>query len=411
VSKKQLFYRNQISVNHLNKKYLSILSKKFNNIFLNIVNEINNPEKTLNILNKNFKFNFSFKDLNKFKKFKDIAIIGMGGSILGAEAIYKFLKPKIKKQIHFFDDINESTINKFKKKNLNDVLFLVISKSGNTTETISNLFTLKIIKKNAKNIIFISENSNNLLNTLSKKLNLSCIHHKKFIGGRYSVLSEVGVIPLYLMDLNFKKLRAKTQSFLRGSKRSFLKQSAIQLACLLKKKKMNNLIFLNYSPELEKFLFWCQQLIAESLGKKSLGFLPIISNVPKDHHSLLQLYLDGPKDKLFYIFSSDNKSKIKINTAKMTKKNFYLNNKSLNEIKFYQKEALKKALNKSKIPFREFHISSFSEEILGEMFSYFILETVIIAKLVNIDPFDQPAVEQVKTYTKKYLTKNTKNNF
>ena len=175
--------------------------------------------------------------------------------------------------------------------------------------------------------------------------------------------------------------------------------------------KMNNLIFLNYSPELEKFLFWCQQLIAESLGKKGLGFLPIISNVPKDHHSLLQLYLDGPKDKLFYIFSSDNKSKIKINTAKMTKKNFYLNNKSLNEIKFYQKEALKKALNKSKIPFREFHISNFSEEILGEMFSYFILETVIIAKLVNIDPFDQPAVEQVKTYTKKYLTKKTKNNF
>ena len=86
--------------------------------------------------------------------------------------------------------------------------------------------------------------------------------------------------------------------------------------------KMNNLIFLNYSPELEKFLFWCQQLIAESLGKKGLGFLPIISNVPKDHHSLLQLYLDGPKDKLFYIFSSDNKSKIKINTAKMTKKIF-----------------------------------------------------------------------------------------
>ena len=204
MSKKQLFYRNQISVNHLNKKYLSILSKKFNNIFLNIVNEINNPEKTLNILNKNFKFNFSFKDLNKFKKFKDIAIIGMGGSILGAEAIYKFLKPKIKKQIHFFDDINENTLNKFKRKNLNNILFLVISKSGNTTETISNFFTLKIIKKNAKNIIFISENSNNLLNTLSKKLNLSCIHHKKFVGGRYSVLSEVGVIPLYFMDLNFK---------------------------------------------------------------------------------------------------------------------------------------------------------------------------------------------------------------
>ena len=68
---------------------------------------------------------------------------------------------------------------------------------------------------------------------------------------------------------------------------------------------MNNLIFLNYSPKLEKFLFWCQQLIAESLGKKGYGFLPTISNAPKDHHSLLQLYLDGPNDKIFYIFSLD----------------------------------------------------------------------------------------------------------
>ena len=83
----------------------------------------------------------------------------------------------------------------------------------------------------------------------------------------------------------------------------------IKFANLLNSKKFNNLIFLNYAPELEKFLYWCQQLIAESLGKKNKGFLPIISNVPKDHHSLLQLYLDGPKDKIFYIFSYEKKKK------------------------------------------------------------------------------------------------------
>ena len=78
---------------------------------------------------------------------------------------------------------------------------------------------------------------------------------------------------------------------------------------MLKSKNIRILIFLNYSPQIEKFLFWCQQLIAESLGKKGKGFLPVISNVPKDHHSLLQLYLDGPRDKLFYIFSLTEKSK------------------------------------------------------------------------------------------------------
>ena len=106
------------------------------------------------------------------------------------------------------------------------------------------------------------------------------------------------------MGINILKLRSKIKIFLKKKKKKFLKKSSIKISkFLLNQKKYNNLIFLNYSPELEKFLFWCQQLIAESLGKKKKGFFPIISNVPKDHHSLLQLYLDGPKDKIFYIFS------------------------------------------------------------------------------------------------------------
>ena len=92
-------------------------------------------------------------------------------------------------------------------------------------------------------------------------------------------------------------------------------------------KKLNNLVFINYCPELEKFLFWSQQLIAESLGKKKMGFLPIISNAPKDHHSLLQLYLDGPKDKLFVIFSSERKSKEKVNMLGNLGMNTFLNKK------------------------------------------------------------------------------------
>ncbi len=401
--KKKILYKNKISRKYLDKKYLKELSKRFDNKFSRIVNEINDPKKTLNILNRNFKFNFNFKDLKRFRKFQDIAIIGMGGSILGAKAINEFLKVKIKKKVYFFDDLNENIYNKLKKKNTKRILFLVISKSGNTTETLSNLFALKILKKNLKNIILISENENNILKSISKKFNLYFVQHKNNVGGRYSVLSEVGIIPLYFMGLSFRKLRMNIQSFLKGTKKSYLKESSILLACLLKKKKINNLIFLNYSSNLEKFLFWCQQLIAESLGKKGFGFMPTISNMPRDHHSLLQLYLDGPKDKFFYIFSSDQENEQKIITTKITEKKFYLNNKSLKDIKFSQKESLKKALNKNNIPFREFHISKHNEETLGELFSYFILETILIAKLLNIDPFNQPAVEQVKIYTKKLL--------
>jgi len=301
--------------------------------------------------------------------------------------------------------LDEKKISKLKKnENLKKVLFLIVSKSGNTIETLSNTFALKILKKNAKNIIIISEKSNNTLFSLSKKLNLFYIKHNKFVGGRYSVFSETGIIPAYLMGINITKFRSKTFSFLAGNRKSFLKESSLILTELLLSKKLSNLIFLNYSPQLEQFLFWCQQLIAESLGKQGKGFLPFISNVPKDHHSLLQLYLDGPKDKLFYIFSCAEDSKNKISIQKGVKICNFLNKKKLSSIKTAQKKALIKTLVENKIPYREFRIKKINEESLGELFSYFMLETVISAKLAKINPYDQPAVEQVKLFTKSFLS-------
>ena len=160
---------------------------------------------------------------------------------------------------------------------------------------------------------------------------------------------------------------------------------------------------MNYFPELEKFLYWCQQLIAESLGKKNQGFLPLISNAPKDHHSLLQLYLDGPKDKFFNIFSleKNSKSKLNIKTAGISK---ILDKKKISTIKNAQKKALIKAFIRKKIPFREFKIKKENEEVLGQLFSLFIVETIIVGKLLKINPFDQPAVEEVKNNTKKMLS-------
>ncbi len=399
-----LLINNFIQSCYIKNEFSKSLSKDFNKSFFQIERDIKVLKKTLNILDKNFKLNFKAKDLKRFNKFKKISIIGMGGSILGIQAVYNFFKKKIKKKVYFFDDIDQEKILNFKNKNnLKKILFIVISKSGNTVETLSNMFFLKILKKNSNNIIVISENKNNTLFKLSKKLNLFYIEHNNYIGGRYSIFSETGIVPAYLMGINISKFKSKTLFFLRGKQKIFLKNSSLKLANIMKTNKLKSLIFLNYSPKLEKFLFWCQQLIAESLGKKNKGFLPVISNVPKDHHSLLQLYLDGPKDKIFYIFSLTEKFKDFIKVNKIFDKNIFLNNKSLTKVKEAQSKALIKAFKKNKIPFREFKIKKLDEETLGKLFSYFILETVTLGKLLKINPFNQPAVEQVKIYTKKLL--------
>ena len=391
---------------YFNKKINSFhkLNKKFDKIYTNLKREINNKNKTLNVLDDKFKFNFRLRELSKYKKFNTIAIIGMGGSILGANAIYDFFRSTIKKKVYFFDDLDENKLSSLKKKEyLPKILFIIISKSGNTIETLSNTFALNIIKKNSKNIILISERKNNVLFSLSKKLNLFYIEHKPNIGGRYSVLSEVGIIPAYLMGININRLRSKISDCVDKKNKIYLKKSTTNLVKILKSKKFNSLILLNYAPNLKKLLYWCQQLIAESLGKQGKGFLPVISNAPKDHHSLLQLYLDGPKDKLFYIFSLEKKYKQKINFSKKFEGLNFIKKKSISTIKNAQKNALIKSLLQNKSPIREFKIKKSNEETLGQLFSYFIIETIIVGKMLNINPYDQPAVEKVKLYTKKFL--------
>ena len=401
MKKKNLIIKNSFHKSDFNKKFI----RDFENIKKEIFKSTNDTKKIWNIFSDHFTLNFKTKDLVKFKKFKNIVVIGMGGSILGTESIYFFLKKKIKKKFYFLSDLDADKINDLKKKvNYRKTLFLIISKSGNTIETLTNFLALNILKKKQKNIILISEKKNNILFSFSKKLDLFYIEHKNYIGGRYSVLSEVGLVPAYLMGLNILKIRKNSNFFLFKNEIKLLKSSVLNLANILIKNKLNNLILLNYAPQLEKFLYWYQQLVAESLGKKGKGFLPVVSNVPKDHHSLLQLYLDGQRDKLFYIFSVEKKSNLKIKTKKFSNRINYLHGKDLNDIKDAQKNALIKALKKKKIPFREFKINRINEEVLGELFSYFMLETIFIGKITKINPFDQPAVEQVKIFTKNLLS-------
>jgi glucose-6-phosphate isomerase len=320
----------------------------------------------------------------------------MGGSNLGAEAIYDFLADKIKKNFIFTNNLNTSQKMFSNKKK---ILNLIISKSGNTLETISNVNIL--IKKNDQNI-FITEKKDSYLKDLAKKLKAEIIEHKNFIGGRYSVLSEVGMLPAELMNLNEKKFKQLNNLVKKKSFLNSLVSNVASTLSLLKKGKSNSVI-LNYDEQSESFFKWYQQLIAESLGKKSKGILPIISTMPKDNHSLMQHYLDGPKNNFFTFFHVRNKKNYKIKNNTILHSHKYLKNKDIGKILEAQKLATEKVFLKKKIPFRSFEILNRNEETLGELFCFFMLETILIGRALKINPFDQPSVELIKKETKKNL--------
>ena len=377
-------------------KFINFKIKKKNKIVRNelkILLKKNN--QVINSLTEKYKNNFNKKNLLKYKKKRNYRIIGMGGSSLGSRAIYDFLKHKINKKFEFLDNLSSNYKNLSNANTLN----LIISKSGNTLETIVN--SNINIKKNQKNI-FITENKNSYLHILAEKLKAEIIHHNNFIGGRYSVLSEVGMLPAELMGLNI--LKFKQLNYLVKNKK-YLNHLVNNVEAILyfnKIKKFNSII-INYDEKSTNLFNWYQQLVAESLGKQTKGILPIVSNMPKDNHSVMQLYLDGFKNNFFTFFYVKEKNSIKVNNNKILSLNKYLKNKNLDKIIFAQKNATENVFNKKNIPFRTFEINKRDEKTLGELFTFFILETILIGKALKINPFDQPAVELIKKETKKIL--------
>jgi len=206
------------------------------------------------------------------------------------------------------------------------------------------------------------------------------------------------------MGIDIKKFKQDILNFLYKDKK-ILKKNLTNIFKIYSSKKFNSLIFLSYSTGFDYFLLWCQQLIAESLGKEKKGIIPIISKGPRDHHSLLQLYLDGPKDKFFYIFSEKKDVKSKIKKLLFPK---ILNNSNIEKVIDDQKSALLQSLKKNNIPFISMEISKRDEKTLGKLMSYFIYETIILGKNLKLNPFNQPAIEEVKILTKRNLFRNNR---
>ena len=375
--------------NFLNIKKNKIIKKDLSNL-------LKNQPQLFETLKPNYKYSYSKKIISKYKKFSNIRIIGMGGSVLGAEAIYHFLKNKVKKKLTFVNNLN-SNADYFKDKNIN--LNLVISKSGNTLETIVNASAL--IKSKDSNII-ITEDKDSYLNDLAIKLKAEIFEHKNYVGGRYSVLSEVGMLPAALMNLSEDKFK-QFNSLIKN--KTFINNLVNNVAAtlnLIKNGKYTSVI-LNYDEQSENLFKWYQQLIAESLGKKAKGLLPVISSMPKDNHSLMQLYLDGPKKSFYTFFNVLDNKHVKVNNKNILIRKKYLKNKSIEQIKQSQMLATEKVFKIKKIPFRSFRILKRNEKSLGELFCFFILEAILLGRALNVNPFDQPSVELIKQETKKFL--------
>lgn len=326
-------------------------------------------------------------------------VIGLGGSSSGAKALSFY----INSEIIFFDNLDYSYFKNFFLQNkVSDYFFFIISKSGDTFETLALLNLLILENNKIKNnnifdsILIITENRESALRLFAQKNDIQIIEHNKNIGGRFSILSETGMLPILEGDkIIVEKGSEKFVKLLNNAidDLSPIKNAAILLTCL-EEMKLNMYCNLLYNYRLKHFSYWFHQLHAESLGKHGKGMTPVTSICPKDHHSMMQLYLDGPRDKFFNIFSPPDE----VYYDSFIKQNFV-------SIESYSPSALLEKQFKSvinvfydkKIPHRVINISNHKDPLnLIELFSYFILETILLGKMIGIDPYNQPAVQLIK---------------
>ena len=369
-------------------------NKKIKRLFSEILQKKKLSFKVIDTFSKNYEYSYDKKKISKFKKYKTISVFGLGGSSLCIKAIYDFLKFKIKKKVYFYDNLDVSIPKIVKNKNLD----IIISKSGTTLETIVNQNIFSNSKK-----LFITENKKSYLMDLALKLKSEIIEHRNFVGGRYSALSEVGMLPAELLGLKSEKFK-KFDNLInnRNFTRTLIKNVDMMYKFYLSGK--TNSVILNFDKSLTSLIEWYQQLLSESLGKKGKGFFPIISNLPKDNHSLMQLYLDGNKNNFFTIFDVTDQKGFKIKNKNLLPGYNFLKNRSVKSVMIAQKNAVKNVFKKQGLKFRNLEILNKDEESLGIVFTYFMLETILLGKLMKLNPFDQPAVELIKKETKRILS-------
>ena len=356
--------------------------------------------------------------LDKYKQ-KHIVVIGIGGSSLGTKAVNTFLsyKNKTDRVLHFLETTDPLTLKtSLSKIDLDDSLFIVISKSGGTIETISVFkYILSLKPLNNKDFIFVTDIDSPLYK-LGYEKGIETFYIAKNVGGRFSILSSVGLIPLYLMGYDVQKLLdgAKKIRFEFFDKESNIKKSLLKKASFYAEHMLHyniNALF-SYSELFRDFNAWYVQLWAESLGKKqlnsalSVGLTPVGLIGPTDQHSFLQLIVEGPKDKTVTFLKIKNfNDDTKIPNTSLE---FLENLDIVNEVKFstlinMQADSIIENLKERNIPLDIIEIDEANIYNIGQLFYYYELLTSLTGKLLNVNTYDQPGVEEGKKILKQKL--------
>lgn len=390
------------SFNFLKKNSITYKNnlRKCSGLFNNLLN--NKENFFLNTLSEEYQKSLFLKRI-VLKKIihKNILIVGMGGSVLGTKMLSSFFG--LDRNYYFLDSLNNATVNDYVKKDLSKFSIFIISKSGRTLETLTNCNIIlnkfkKIKKEISKNFIIISE-KNSVLHNFARKNNISFFEHNANLSGRYSVLSEAGLL---MFNLDYKKIIQGINFVLKKNLKINLIDNAATLLTLMTKSKIDTHVSLIYSHNMLNYGFWHQQLLAESIGKNGKDFTPIISECPKDHHSLMQLYLGGKRNKFFTFFKTINNKIDQPITDYFDQK---FKKSSLANIVDAQFNATINVFKKNLIPFRVILIDQKKPiQSFISLLVYSMLETAILCKALDLNPFNQPAVEAIKKETYSLLS-------
>jgi len=365
---------------------------------------------------------------NLIKKFRDRKILihlGMGGSVLGAEVLLESLQLQLHpdKKIITLNNLDAEWINQqLSTIDLLDSVILVVTKSGNTLETLilmqllfnklrqdHRLHALTDDQIHQKYFVVATDPKNGPLRELANKKSLAAVAIPSELGGRFSVLSCVGFMPAHFAGLEVQKIldgaKACQQFFLHDDQQQSIYKLA-QTLLELYHQGFNQTVMMPYSSKLKCFSSWFVQLWSESLGKAQKGFTPIAAFGPADQHSQLQLYLDGPKNKVCFFTSLQNSAhdfSLTTTTAELSKQLNPLRDHQLTQVIKAQLIGTMAALQQKSLPFVHIELTSLSEQHLGALLYFFELLTIIVGSGLKIDPFDQPAVELGKKLTWDYI--------
>ena len=385
-----------------------------------IIDQIKKSKEPLLLSFLNQFNNYQKEELNKLgsyyqKNFKDVIILGTGGSSKAGRTFVQIAyrtfgrSPKFPK-ITFLENIDFQDFNDlFKKINLKKTGIIVISKSGETNETLVQfLIFLSKYKESfqkqkiEKYFTVITKKGSSSLRNLANDFSIGVIDLDNNLSGRFSAFSPIGLLPAAISGLNVQNITKGALSLLNEylKKQQIIPSEGAALHYAAQNSKINISVLLTYTERLRNFGYWHEQLIAESLGKKNKGFTPVHSMGATDQHSLLQLFLEGPKDKLItFITLKKQKDQIKINNNLISKvkKLSFLKKESLNKLLDFEMEKVCRLLNEYKRPYRTIILNKCAEFEIGYLMMNFMLETIILAYLNNLNPFDQPAIDKGKS--------------